>query len=94
MPHDIAASEPRANATAGSSDAALRSTPAPTAPAEAPAGRSISAEVRTSAPVEHAWAAWAEPEKIAQWFVDRAYGDVKPGGVMTWVFEKFGYEIP
>src|SRR5688572_18607718 len=72
----------------------------PTAPAgemprtKASATRSISCEVRTSAPVEHAWAAWAEPEKIAHWFVDRAFGDVRPGGVMTWVFEKFGYEIP
>ena len=63
-------------------------------PATAPATRSISCEVRTSAPAEHAFAAWAEPERIAHWFVDRAFGDVRPGGVMTWVFEKFGYEIP
>ena len=26
--------------------------------------------------------------------MDRAYGDVRPGGVMTWVFEQFKYEIP
>ena len=59
-----------------------------------PAGRTIVCELRTPAPPEHAWAAWAEPEKLAHWFVDRAYGDVRPGGVMTWVFEQFKYEIP
>ena len=59
-----------------------------------PAGRSIICELRTSAPREHAWAAWADPEKLSHWFVDRAYGDVRPGGVMTWVFEQFKYEIP
>jgi uncharacterized protein YndB with AHSA1/START domain len=56
--------------------------------------RSISCEIRTTASPEQAWAAWADPEKLAHWFVDRAYGDVRPGGVMTWVFEKFNYEIP
>lgn len=68
----------------------------PTAPAAdaASAGRTIACELRTSAPPEHAWAAWAEPEKLAHWFVDRAYGDVRPGGVMTWVFDRFKAEIP
>ena len=60
----------------------------------APAGRTIECEMRTSASPEQAWAAWGDPEKISQWFVDRAYGDVRPGGVMTWIFEKFNYEIP
>lgn len=72
-------------------------TPAPSTPeaaAHPPATRSISVTMRTSAPPEHAWAAWADPEKIAHWFVDRAYGDVRPGGVMTWVFDQFKYEIP
>ena len=79
-------------------DAALRTPPvAPAAAAsstEPAATRTISCEMRTSAPPEHAFAAWAEPDRIAHWFVDRAFGDVRPGGVMTWVFEKFGYEIP
>jgi uncharacterized protein YndB with AHSA1/START domain len=81
---------------ASTTDAALE-TPAAApsaAPAATPATRTISCEMRTSAPPEHAFAAWAEPERIAHWFVDRAFGDVRPGGVMTWVFEKFGYEIP
>src|SRR5215207_4931048 len=83
---------------APSADAELRTAPTPPATdaarEAAPGTRSISCEVRTSAPVEHAWAAWAEPKKLAHWFVDKAFGDVRPGGVMTWVFEKFGYEIP
>lgn len=66
----------------------------PSAASAPPAGRTIECEVRTTASPEQAWAAWADPEKLAHWFVDRAYGDVKPGGVMTWVFEKFKYEIP
>ena len=65
-----------------------------TATATAPAGRIIECEMRTTATPEQAWAAWGDPEKISQWFVDRAFGDVRPGGVMTWIFEKFNYEIP
>ena len=84
--------------TAMPADAALRTAPAPSpedgAPAPIPGTRSISCEMRTTASPEHAFAAWADPERIAHWFVDRAFGDVRPGGVMTWVFEKFGYEIP
>jgi len=57
-------------------------------------GRMIRAEIVTSATPEQAWEAWADPEKIAQWFVDRATGEAKPGGTMTWFFDKFGYVIP
>jgi uncharacterized protein YndB with AHSA1/START domain len=57
-------------------------------------GRMIRAEIATSATPEQAWEAWADPEKIAQWFVDRATGEAKPGGTMTWFFDKFGYALP
>jgi uncharacterized protein YndB with AHSA1/START domain len=57
-------------------------------------GRVIRAEIQTTATPEQAWEAWADPEKIAQWFVDRATGEAKPGGTMTWFFDKFGYAIP
>ena len=78
-------------------DTPLRTSPAPSpdaATTPTPRGRTIACEIRTTAPVEHAWAAWAEPERLAHWFVDRAYGDVRPGGIMTWVFDQFKYEIP
>ena len=57
-------------------------------------GRMIRAQVKASATPEQAWEAWADPEKIAQWFVDRATGEAKRGGTMTWFFDKFGYVLP
>jgi uncharacterized protein YndB with AHSA1/START domain len=57
-------------------------------------GRVLRTEIKTSATPEQAWEAWADPEKIAQWFVDRATGEAKPGGTMTWFFDKFGYVLP
>jgi uncharacterized protein YndB with AHSA1/START domain len=57
-------------------------------------GRVIRAEMETSATPQQAWEAWADPEKIAQWFVDRASGEAKSGGTMTWFFDNFGYVLP
>jgi uncharacterized protein YndB with AHSA1/START domain len=57
-------------------------------------GRIIRAEMETSATPDQAWEAWADPEKIAQWFVDRATGEAKPGGTMTWFFDHVGYVLP
>jgi uncharacterized protein YndB with AHSA1/START domain len=57
-------------------------------------GRTIRAEVETTATPQQAWEAWADPEKIAHWFVDRAAGEAKPGGTMTWFFDEFGYVLP
>jgi uncharacterized protein YndB with AHSA1/START domain len=57
-------------------------------------GRMIRAEIETSATPQQAWEAWADPEKIAHWFVDRASGEAEPGGTMTWYFDKFGFVLP
>lgn len=57
-------------------------------------GRMLRAEMRTKASPEQAWEAWADPEKIAQWFVDRASGKAKPGNVVTWFFDDFGFQLP
>ena len=57
-------------------------------------GRVIRAEIETTATPQQAWEAWADPEKIAHWFVDRAAGEAKPGGTMTWFFDEFGYVLP
>jgi uncharacterized protein YndB with AHSA1/START domain len=57
-------------------------------------GRSLKVEMRTRATPEAVWEAWADPEKIAHWFVDRARGKPEVGATFTWIFEKFGYEIP
>lgn len=56
-------------------------------------GRVIRSEIETSATPAQAWEAWADPEKIAQWFMDRASGEAKPGGAMTWFFDNFGYAL-
>src|SRR5262245_26156169 len=57
-------------------------------------GKRLVVEMRTRATPEQVYEAWADPEKIAHWFVDRAHGKAEAGSIFTWVFEKFGYEIP
>jgi uncharacterized protein YndB with AHSA1/START domain len=57
-------------------------------------GRAIRADIRTSATPQQAWEAWADPEKISGWFVDRASGEGTTGGTMTWFFDSFGYVLP
>lgn len=57
-------------------------------------GRSIEAEVIAHTDPLRAWEAWANPEKLAGWFVDRAVGEGRSGKTMTWIFERFGMELP
>jgi uncharacterized protein YndB with AHSA1/START domain len=57
-------------------------------------GRTVRAEIRTKATPQQAYDAWADPEKIAHWFPDRAEGKAEPGATITWIFEKFNYRIP
>jgi len=53
-------------------------------------GRIIRTEMHTRATAEKVWQAWADPEKLAQWFPDRASGEAKTGGAMTWSWDQFG----
>jgi len=57
-------------------------------------GRQIKQELRIQAPADQVWEAWADPAKIAQWFVDRAEGYAEPGATITWYFEAFNFKIP
>ena len=57
-------------------------------------GRIIDTNVRIKTTPERAWQAWSNPEKIANWFVDRAEGTAAPGEVMTWIFDTFNYRMP
>jgi len=57
-------------------------------------GRTIRVEVRTTATPEQVYEAWADPEKIAHWFPDRAEGQAAPGENITWIFDKFNCRIP
>lgn len=57
-------------------------------------GRIIRAEIHTTATPAQAYEAWADPEKIAHWFTDKAEGRAEAGATITWIFEKFNYRIP
>ena len=56
-------------------------------------GRVIETSIRMKTSAMRAWLAWADPEHIANWFVDRAAGEAKPGTTMTWFFDTFGYKL-
>lgn len=57
-------------------------------------GRVIRAEFRTTATPGQVYEAWADPEKVAHWFPDKAEGKAVPGETITWIFDKFNYRIP
>ena len=57
-------------------------------------GRLIDTSVRIDTTPDRAWSAWADPQEIANWFVDRAEGVAAPGEVMTWFFDTFNYRQP
>jgi uncharacterized protein YndB with AHSA1/START domain len=57
-------------------------------------GRSMQIEMRTTASPGKVYEAWADPEKIAHWFPDKAEGKAEPGATITWLFDKFNYKIP
>src|SRR5262245_45539511 len=57
-------------------------------------GRIIDTSIHIDATPMRAWQAWADPEHIANWFVDRAEGTAAPGQVMTWFFDTFNYRQP
>lgn len=57
-------------------------------------GRMVEAKTEVTASREAAYEAWADPERLAGWFVDRARGRAEKGGTMTWEFERFGLEVP
>jgi uncharacterized protein YndB with AHSA1/START domain len=57
-------------------------------------GRTIRTSTRIKTSPTRAWEAWADPQQIANWFVDRAEGEAKPGAVMTWFFDVFNFRQP
>jgi uncharacterized protein YndB with AHSA1/START domain len=57
-------------------------------------GRTIETSTRIKTTPQRAWEAWADPDQIANWFVDRAEGRAAPGEVMTWIFDAFNYRQP
>ncbi len=57
-------------------------------------GRIIETSVRIRTSPQKAWEAWADPQQIANWFVDRAEGQAKAGSTMKWFFDTLNYQIP
>ena len=58
------------------------------------AGRKMELSITTTASPQQVYDAWADPEKIAHWFTDKAEGKAEVGATMTWIFDKFNYRIP
>jgi uncharacterized protein YndB with AHSA1/START domain len=56
-------------------------------------GRVTRAEIVTSAPPDRVWEAWTDPDRLAEWFVDRARGRVRTGATVTWFFDRFKSSI-
>ena len=56
-------------------------------------GRKIEQTIRIKSTPERVWKAWADPQDIANWFVDRAEGDGRAGHTMRWFFDTFGYTM-
>lgn len=57
-------------------------------------GRTVREEIVIEATPEQVWNAWAKPDQIARWFVDRAEGDMSRDDTVTWCFDTFQYRIP
>ncbi len=53
----------------------------------------IEADIRVSAPVEAVWEAWADPERLASWYVDRAEGRIGQDDRVTWVWGQMGMSV-
>jgi uncharacterized protein YndB with AHSA1/START domain len=57
-------------------------------------GRQMRIEVGIAADARKVWEAWADPARIAQWFVDEAEGEAKTGATVRWTFRDFGVAAP
>lgn len=57
-------------------------------------GRRVDREIEIAAEPQEVLEAWAAPDEIARWFVDRADGRMEPGATVTWHFDHFGYHLP
>lgn len=56
--------------------------------------REIRLETEIRAAPSEVWDAWADPDRLAGWFVDRAEGEPVPGTSYLWFWDDFGMEVP
>jgi uncharacterized protein YndB with AHSA1/START domain len=50
-------------------------------------------DIAIEAPPERVWEAWADPVRLARWFVDQARGRIGESDSVTWIWEEFGLEV-
>jgi uncharacterized protein YndB with AHSA1/START domain len=56
-------------------------------------GRIIDTTLHIKTTPMRVWEAWADPQQIANWFVDRAEGEGRAGNTVKWFFDTFGYAM-
>lgn len=53
----------------------------------------IPIETEIEASPDRVWEAWADPVRLARWFVDEARGRIGEAETVTWIWEEFGLEV-
>lgn len=53
----------------------------------------LQVDIEIEAPAERVWEAWADPVRLARWFVDQARGRIGEADSVTWIWEEFGLEV-
>lgn len=56
-------------------------------------GRVVRAEILAATPPERVWQAWTDPDRVAEWFPDRARGTARSGATVTWFFDRFKISV-
>lgn len=56
-------------------------------------GRTVDVEIVTRAPAVRVYEAWSNPERLVQWFADRATGAMETGQELRWTFERLGVDM-
>jgi uncharacterized protein YndB with AHSA1/START domain len=56
-------------------------------------GRAIEVEIVTRAHPARVWEALTDPQRIVEWFADRALGEVQPGAILRWSFDRLSLEM-
>jgi len=57
-------------------------------------GRTIRAEMRTTADAHAVWSAWTDPASLSAWFTDGAEGAPVVGSTFKWIWEEMGMVQP
>jgi uncharacterized protein YndB with AHSA1/START domain len=55
--------------------------------------RTVEVEIVTRAHPARVWEAFADAARIVEWFADRASGEVEPGAVVNWSFDRLSSEM-